>query len=69
MEAVLDILASSVKILAALIPAAFGIIKWLIERKKKDEMKEMYERLLSERETRIEELLKKKKKLEKIIGK
>jgi len=82
-----EILLDIFKFVAAVGGVVFGVVKWLLERNKKDKLVEayekrlvekdnanaaenkLYEKIIDERDLRILELEKKKKKLEKIIGK
>jgi len=82
-----EILLDIIKLVAAVGGVVFGVVKWLLERNKKDKLVEayekrlvekdnanaaenkLYEKMIDERDLRILELEKKKKKLEKIIGK
>jgi gamma-glutamyl:cysteine ligase YbdK (ATP-grasp superfamily) len=82
-----EILLDIFKLVAAVGGFVFAFVKWLLERNKKNELKEsyekrlvekdnanaaenkLYEKLIEERDLRILELERKKKKLEKIIGK
>ncbi len=60
----MDVLFDIFKLVAAVGGIVFGIVKWILEQNKKNELKEMYEVRLKEKDERCE---KEKKLYEKIL--